>query len=420
MKGRIIALAFIFVCTSFAWFFLGTVTLSRSSDQDGILKEAVSNLWGKPQHQKAPTLTAKRDEEYQVKEEVDGVEKTITRKMQVSCPFGIDSSDILVKLDLEHRKKGLLWYSTYIVDFDGSYKLKNDSDYTVTASFLYPFPLKNGIYEDFTFSIDGKEVKDINPEDSYLTEQLTIAPSEEKTVRIAYRSHGMNNWWYEFGSGVSKIKNFNLTMLTNFDKINFPDNSISPTEKVKTDDGWSLKWNYGSLISGIQIGMEMPQKLNPGPWVGRLTFFAPVSLFLFLFLLLIITTIRGINIHPMNYFFIASSFFAFHLLLAYLIDHINIHLAFAISSVVSIGLVISYMRLVAGIKFALVETGISQFVYLILFSYAFFLEGYTGLSITIVCILTLFAVMMFTGKTDWDKIFAAPPASRQTSVANQT
>jgi len=92
--------------------------------------------------------------------------------------------------------------------------------------------------------------------------------------------------------------------------------------------------------------------------------------------------------------------------MAYLADLISLHLAFAISSIVSIFLVISYMRIIAGIRFALIETGISQFVYLVLFSYAFFLEGYTGLAITIACIVTLFVVMQVTAKIDWEKQFS--------------
>jgi len=61
---------------------------------------------------------------------------------------------------------------------------------------------------------------------------------------------------------------------------------------------------------------------------------------------------RGIDLHPMNYFFLAAAFFSFHLLLAYLVDHLSIHKAFAIAAAVSIFLVVSYLRLVVGIRFA--------------------------------------------------------------------
>ena len=201
--------------------------------------------------------------------------------------------------------------------------------------------------------------------------------------------------------------------------------SISPTtcflpqRKKFVAGGWLLNWRYSDLVSGFQIGMTMSEKLQPGPLAGEISFFAPVSLFFFFFLMFIITTMRDIDLHPMNYFFLAAAFFAFHLLLAYLVDHISIHAAMLISSLVSIALVVSYLRLVVGIHFALREAGIAQLIYLVLFSYAFFWKGFTGLSITIISILTLFAVMQATGKIRWSDRMARGfvPQDSQASLA---
>ena len=66
--------------------------------------------------------------------------------------------------------------------------------------------------------------------------------------------------------------------------------------------------------------------------------------------MLMISTLRRVELHPVNYFFLAAAFFAFHLLLAYLVDHISIHAAFLISSVVSTALMVSYLRLVTGFR----------------------------------------------------------------------
>ena len=41
-----------------------------------------------------------------------------------------------------------------------------------------------------------------------------------------------------------------------------------------------------------------------------------------------------------------------------------------------------------------------------LFSYAFFLNGFTGLAVTIGCIVTLFVVMQMTAKIRWGERFA--------------
>jgi len=228
-----------------------------------------------------------------------------------------------------------------------------------------------------------------------------LAPGQTATLHSAYHSQGLTSWRYKLGDGIAQVHDFALTMHTNFKDIDFADDMLSPTTKESVAGGWLLNWRYSDLVSGFQIGMTMPEKLQPGPLAGEISFFAPVSLFFFFFLMFIITTMRDIDLHPMNYFFLAAAFFAFHLLLAYLVDHISIHAAMLISSLVSIALVVSYLRLVVGIHFALREAGIAQLIYLVLFSYAFFWKGFTGLSITIISILTLFAVMQATGKIRW-------------------
>jgi inner membrane protein involved in colicin E2 resistance len=82
-----------------------------------------------------------------------------------------------------------------------------------------------------------------------------------------------------------------------------------------------------------------------------------------------------------------------------------VHAAFAASALTSVVLVISYIRIVVGWRFALVETGILQLVYLVLFSYTHFFKGYTGLIVTVFSILTLFAVMQVTARVRWSEVF---------------
>jgi hypothetical protein len=78
--------------------------------------------------------------------------------------------------------------------------------------------------------------------------------------------------------------------------------------------------------------------------------------------------------------------------------------------VVSVFLVVSYLRLAVGLRFAAVEAGLAQLVYLVLFSYAHFFQGFTGLIVTIGSILTLFALMQLTGRIRWSEVEAARAA----------
>jgi inner membrane protein involved in colicin E2 resistance len=410
---------FIFGCTSLAWVILGSTIFSRTYSSDEKLSSQVGSTWGTSQEQVPPmaiyTTTASKPN---VKE-VDGKIIKTTDEEKTDHYLAPDSSKIDVSLNLDHRQKGLLWYSTYAVRFGGTYAFTNPTDKDQFTTFRLKFPADKAIYDDVVLDLDGKPVSTSNDNGTLVT-QANVPAGKTVTMAVGYRSQGMDSWQYKLGSDVAQAKNFTLNMHTNFRDIDFAENTLSPTEKRATSDGWDLAWKYSNLISGFQIGMTMPEKLQPGPLAGQISYFAPVSLLFFFFLMFIITAMRGIDLHPMNYFFLATAFFAFHLLLAYLVDHISIHLAFAICSVVSIFLVTSYLRLVVGPKFAFVEAGLAQFVYLVLFSYAFFFKGFTGLSITIGAIVTLFVVMQLTAKIKWSDRFAAMRAPNQNPMNGES
>src|SRR5215216_6400413 len=413
MLKRIVAIAFIFLCASAAWMVLGATVFSRTYDSDQVLEGQVTSLWGAPQSQSPPAATAEQAEPKTTETVVDGKKKTVTEKVNVTETLPLESSRVDVSLGLEHRQKGLLWYSTYKVGFDGTYVFRNATEQE-RVTFNLKFPAERAIYDDLVFTVNGAPVA-LTSEKNSATGTAAVKPGETATLHVAYRSQGLNDWRYNFGGDVAQVRDFRMRIGTNFKAIDFPENTLSPSDKRETDEGWELEWNYKNLVSGFQIGMTMPEKLQPGPLAGRISFFAPVSLFFFFFLMLIITTMRGIDLHPMNYFFLAAAFFSFHLLLAYLVDHVSIHVSFAISAAVSVFLVVSYLRLVVGIRFASREAALAQFIYLVMFSYAFFLKGFTGLAITIGSVLTLFVVMQITGRIRWAERFAMKPGTEPAS-----
>jgi inner membrane protein involved in colicin E2 resistance len=405
---HIAALIFIFVCTSIAWIILGGTVMDRTHQSDDELKGHVAATWGSPQEQTPPSANVIWMQTVSVKTKEN--DKTIVRNEQVerTTVLPLDSTQLTVNLKLDHRQKGLLWYSTYVVDFGGDYDFRNTAPVPGTIVLRLPFPAQKALYDGLIMTLNGQPVS-ISTDESGAIARLPFNPGQSALLHVAYRSQGLDRWRYKLAEGVAQVRNFSLVMHTNFSDIDFADDTLSPTDKKTTSDGWELTWRYSDLVSGFQIGVEMPGKLQPGPLAGQVSFFAPVSLFFFFFLMFIITTMRGIKLHPMNYFFLAAAFFAFHLLLAYLVDHISIHAAMAISSVVSIALVVSYLRLVAGIRFAALEAGSAQLIYLVVFSYAFFWKGFTGLAITIISVITLFVVMQATGRIRWADKFATLP-----------
>ncbi len=376
MLKRLVALVFIFACASIAWMILGATLVARTSDSDTQQREKLNAQWGSNQTQWSPEVTARY-----------GRNKTM--------PVALSGSRVNVILNLEQRRDGLLWYNLYDVRFSARYLIRNNTP-SSHLSVKFNFPSSDGTYADFNLTIGGRSVDAaaINSGDA----AFELPPGRATTIAIGYSSRGMGTWNYCLGNGVNAVNDLTLTMATNFNAIDFPPNTLLPTSEERLSHGWRLEWRYRTLVTGRGIGMTFPYPLQPGPLAQRITFWAPVALFFYFFVMLVITTLRRVDLHPVNYFFLAASFFAFHLLFAYLVDRVPLAAAFAICAMVTLFLTITYLRLVVGWRFAALESGVAQLVYLILFSYALFNEGWSGLTITIGAIITLFVAMQATGR----------------------
>jgi hypothetical protein len=321
----------------------------------------------------------------------------------------IAGSDISAAFKLTQRRKGLLWYATYVVDFKAAYKVKNPTERPIETTMTFSFPDAAGTYDGFAVKVGGADVP-VEYRDGKAYASFAMAPGATANVVTGYKTNGLDRWQYlPSPGGAGVVRDFKLAMTTDFAKIDFPADGVSPTSSTKVDDGWNLVWSYASVVSGRPIGIIMPVPPNPGPLVSRITAFAPVSLLFFFAALILLTATSGIRLHPVHYGFLAAAFFAFDLLLAYLADQIDINLAFMIAATTSIALVVGYLLVVVGRNRALVEIAISQFVFLVLFSYSFFFSGFTGLAITIGAVLTLAYFMAKTAKVDWDVVFPKKP-----------
>jgi hypothetical protein len=264
------------------------------------------------------------------------------------------------------------------------------------------------VYDEFHLLLDGKEVTTLWPEsgtgEPRIEVETPLAPGEEALVEVRYVTQGLDQWRYTLG-GASHIRDFQLVVRTDFEGFDFDAAAMSPTRKAPSARGWDLTWEYGNLVGGRDIAVLMPQRLNPGPLAARISRFAPVSLAFFLGVLYFLYLLRGIPLHPVHYAFLAAAFFSFHLLLAHLVDHLDLLLSFGISSAVSVFLVVTYLRVVVNPRFAFLQAGSLQLLYLVLFSFAHFFEGWTGLTVTIGGIVTLFVIMQMTARVSWGDVF---------------
>jgi hypothetical protein len=384
---RLLAICVIVACTAIGWFLLAGAVAFRSGDSNSRLSAEVVRNWGPTLCQQHPAIF------YEL--------PTNARSRREIQP---EKSDITVTLNYEPKQKGLLWYRTYFADFKAEYRVKNPTPIAQTIYAVFRFPNPEARYDGFSLMFGGK-LTDKAPVNGEIRESLLVPPGGEVPLTVTYRAAGMNSWTYSL-KDAQRVKNLRLGMTANFREINIPAGAESPTSRSETKDGWSLKWDYQDVIGANAIAMDMPAVTNPGAVAARMTFFAPVSL-LFFFAVLVIVALRyRTDLHPMNYFFLAAGCFAFQLLFAYLVDLLPLTASFLIAAAVSLVLVNGYLWAAAGVAFARVSA-VAQFAYMILFSYSFFFEGLTGITLTVGAIITLALLMAFTARVNWNTAFAA-------------
>lgn len=393
---RLLCIAIITLCSAAAWFVLGAALNLRTVQQGAQTRGMVSEVWGPMMMQAHPSayfLTPKNEKQ---------------NKSFLPAPTG----QVKVNLTYDPKKRGLMWYRTYDVEFQAEYQIQNPSPITRTVYVEFPLPASDVSYSQFEFILGNKTTETTTlPKNGKMVEAILLQPHETVSLRVAYKTRGMDLWVYSF-TQVERVKNFVLTLNTNFEDYNFPQGTASPTTRSPDLKPKEFTWTYEDVLNAPNIGMEMPRILNAGPVASRMSFFAPVSLVFFFTVLMIMGVVMKINLHPMNYFFLAAGCFAFQLLFSYLVDRMSLYGSFGIAALVSLILVSGYIKAVAGNTLFWVALP-AQICYMILFSYSFFFDGYTGLTLTVGAIVTLASLMKFTAKVKWEELFTIPKCRKE-------
>jgi hypothetical protein len=435
MRGflNLFGIGMVWLLAVLAWMTLGGVTKSRGSSQSTTLRAKVNELWGPEQVQRAPFVSFRREIPPPEPEPVEapkgagkGKPPKAESKPEKPRPpeyereevkATLASSSIDVRLHSDPRRKGLVWYALYDVGFRATYSYVHEDERPGLLQVALALPSQSAVYDDLVFTVDGRDKSAaLDAAPGMLSHELRVLPKQRVTFTASYKSRGTDSWRYVPAEGVARLNEFRLGLTTDFVAIDFPSETLSPSSRQRSDKGYKLAWDFRQMVTGQGIGMVMPSHIQPGELAAALAFSAPVSLLFFFVIVFVLATLRKIDVHPINYLLIAAAFFAFHLLFAYSVDHLSVETAFAICSIVSLVLVVSYLRLVVSNKFAFREAALAQLVYLIGFSLAHFWEGYTGLTITVLAIVTLFVMMQLTGRVRWHDVLSFGHAPKQPPV----
>ncbi|MEO0446202.1 MAG: hypothetical protein AAF191_09020, partial [Verrucomicrobiota bacterium] len=224
--SSLIAIAAIFAATSIGWHLLSWTVAHRSTEQNEKLCFDIKGNWGPPMLQQHPRIYY-----------ASPTNRKAHRDIQPQ------SSDVQVDLRYEAKKKGLLRYRTYEVDYLATYEVINPTPIRQTIYLEFRLPAEDTSYDDFQLRIGDADSTERSPENGRILEAVLLEAGETRPVTIAYRSRGLDSWRYLFGEN-KRIRNFRLTMTTDFSEIDFPQGTGSPNEREALEVGDSQGWQF--------------------------------------------------------------------------------------------------------------------------------------------------------------------------------
>lgn len=362
--------------------------------------KSVQDIWGGEVTQGVPSFyyPAYESEEYQ--DEQTGQYRT--RQKKVFHYIAFKNQDIKLKISSNIRKKGLLYFPGFHAEFEASYKLVNTFDTPKACSFFFPLPEGAGNITDIAVRMDNEEFTGDRDFADGISWTALMAPGEERLFTIQYTAQGTDSFSYLLGSSSVAIENLQFEMESDFKDIRIPNMAMVPDRENSDDEITRLVWEGKNLVSRQNIATRFKIERNHGELVAKMFFYSPLSIFLFIGFLLILVAAYSLDLHPMHYLFIITSFFIFYLFFSYVVSYVPVILGVTLSALLSTAIALYYTFLLKKGKTFVMSLATGFIIFQWLFSAAFFFREHTGFIITIASIVAFVILMRSTARVEWN------------------
>jgi len=307
----------------------------------------------------------------------------------------LTSSDIAVALQMDYRKKGMVYYTGYNADFTGMYRIHNPQNDAIYLSFIFPYPVQagQGMLQDVTVLVNGEEdIQNTEYQQNLALWTGMLQAGETLDIGVHYKGRGLTHFIYGFEPG-AQINNFRMTFhVSGTRNVDYPVSTMTPTQIDRTSDGVTLTWKLDRSLTDLNVGVLLPDKLNIAQQIAVMAQRAPVFYLLFLISLYIMLILKKQPIRFLNIAVISVIYFFFYPLFAYLSVYLTPFSAFAVSFGILGLLLFNYARILYTLRMALVICAAYSF-YLGITSIAALFPTHTGLILVIESVVILAIVI---------------------------
>lgn len=364
----------------------------RTSFADSELKQDVMERWGAPISQPAPSVRFVPS---------GAVFNTLT-------PLPLAKQHVEVDAAMNYRKRGLIYFSGFDFGFSGRYEVQNDQGHPIDLVFVFPVQADRNriLLSDLSFTVNDEPASvDLTQADALVwTGRAGI--DERLRFDIRFRGRGLEAFTYlpDPALRANDLKlTFRVSGGVNYD---YPA-GVVPASDVRTEgDAVALTWRYGSLESGVPVGLILPSEQAFDHLIATMVLRAPAPFILFFMGLVVLGLWRGRIFKVWEAYLLAAGYALFYVLLAYFAAFMNFYAAYGVSLLVVLGLLSAYLAALHGRYGALAGIGLAT-SFLVVPSLAVVLQGYTGLIYTLEITSLLAGLMFFTTRPAFARIIAA-------------
>lgn len=355
---------------------------NRSSFANSELRQDVTERWGAPIEQPAPSVRYVSS---------GSVFNSLT-------PLALDKQSITVDAAMNYRKRGLVYFSGFDLSFRGEYEVENREGHPIDLVFVFPIRARKNqvLLSDLSFSVNGERAPvNLSGDSNRLVWTGRAKPGERLRYEISFRGRGLDSFVYVLDPGL-RVNGFHFTFhVTGGANYDYP-SGVAPASSVLASDGDALlMWEFGSLESGVPVGLVLPSEKAFDAIIGTMVRRSWAPFIPFLLAIVLLGLFHRRPLESWQAYLVAAWYGLFFVMLAYLAAFMNFYVAYAASLIVNGTLLFFYARALITRSAAWFAVGAAG-AFLLFPTMAVILQGYTGLLYMLEIALGLAGLMIFT------------------------
>jgi hypothetical protein len=304
-------------------------------------------------------------------------------------------------VNLDKKREGLIAFNSFLADVNNEYVLTNNTSFRDNLFVTFQRPENANILYDYLVIINGKPV----------TAEFTVGEpfvlleefdhNQTVQVNIRFKTNGIDVIKYKI-SAYNKfvIKSFRAAFNINTSAYNLLQFGL-PNKITKNGAGEQFVIEMNNFSTKQDVGISFVSIVNDLDQIERLIRFSPVSLFLFLLLVFILSQMNAVQFNFIHYLFIGIINIFYFLFISYIIRFFNIFPTLAFAFLLTSIMYVLYIPNITNKKFAYKILAPYHFALTTILSVIFLLPIYRGVSLIIFLFVIFLSIMVPIGKADF-------------------